>query len=1060
MKMKFKRTVRELLDSRTFRLTNLTGLLLVAETMSFSAAADNVAGNLSGEASTAFAMQQQTKKIKGCITDVNKEPIIGANVVVEGTTIGTVTDIDGNFTLDVPAGASLKISFIGYVDVVLPVGNKTTLNIVMKEDSQALSEVVVVGFGTQKKGNLTGAVTAVTGEELTKRPVTNAATMLQGQVPGLRVNQGLGTPGDESVTFRIRGQGTFSGAGSDPLVLVNGIPGSISNLDPSMIESISVLKDAASAAIYGARAANGVILVTTKQGSNEQGKAHISYHGNVAFHTPTRMYDLVTNSAEYMELYNLAQENSGLGNRYTQEQIDAYRRGGGSEQYPNFDWLDYMFNTATVQNHNLSVAGNAGSTTYNVALNYVDQPGTLRGFEYQKYNATMDLSSQITDFIKIGSYASLMYGDRQQARQGQQDAFLSSMSQAPTYMPWLPDDGSGVKRWTYSAYPFESHNKNMPAILGTNTLRYDDNYDINGQLWLDIKLAKGLNWYTKGAARLQSQKYRIWGGSDVPVYNYHTGQQAGYLDRGSNGYEEKDTRVFYTNLYTYLKYDFSLSEQSHRFNLMAGYSQETEKTQTLGAWRKEYAFDLPVISAGSTSNWSNSGTTEEWAIQSFFGRLNYNFKERYLFEANIRYDGTSRIASENRWGVFPSFSAGWRVTEEEFIRKMDLSWLSNLKLRGSWGKLGNQNIGTYPYQAMISKVSSYPFDKKNEVTAYQQTAYANRNIKWESTAITDIGVDLQILQGLNVTFDWYKKVTSDILRSSQVSYLLGLSAPTVNNGEVSNTGIELSVNYNNVISEGTFKGLQYSVGGNIDRSRNKLTKFGAEEISGYSIYREGLPYGEYYMLECIGVFADATEVANSPKQFTDNTLPGDLKYKDQNNDGVINNDDRIVMSGRFPKFEYSINASANWKGFDLSLMGQGVAGKKYYTDGWGVRPFRQGSAPTREYLEGMWTPENPNNAKHPRLYFDNLGGNKNTRSNSYFLQNASYFRLKNLTLGYTLPKSISEKLKMSKVRIYFSGDNLFTITDFYGLDPERNGDGTAAIYPQNKIYSFGLNVEF
>lgn len=1003
---------------------------------------------------------QQNGTCTGVVKDAAGETIIGASVVVKGTTNGTITGMNGDFSLsNVKKGSIIQVSFVGYHTQEVT-WNGQTLTVTLKEDTQALEEVVVVGFGTQKKGNLTGAVTAVTGEELTKRPVTNAATMLQGQVPGLRVNQGLGAPGEENVSFRVRGQGTFSGAGSDPLVLVNGVPGSISNLDPSMIESVSVLKDAASAAIYGARAANGVILVTTKQGSGEQGKAHIAYHGNLAFHTPTRMYDLVTNSAEYMELFNLAQENSGLGSRYTQEQIDAYRNGGGSAQYPNFDWLDYMFNTATVQNHNLSIAGNAGKTTYNVALNFVNQPGTMRGFKYQKYNATMDLTSQITDFIKIGSYASMMYGDREQPRQGQSDAFLSTMSQAPTYMPWLPDDGSGVTRWTYSAYPFESHNKNMPGILGTNTLRYDDNYDVNAQLWAEITLAKGLSWYTKGAARLQSNKYRIWGGSDVPVYNYHTGQQAGYLDRGSNGYEEKDTRTFYTNLYTYLKYDFALAGQAHRFNLMAGYSQETEKTQTLGAWRKEYAFDLPVIDAGSTANWSNNGGVSEWAIQSVFGRLNYNFRDRYLFEANVRYDGTSRIASENRWGVFPSFSAGWRVTEEEFVKKMNLSWLDSFKLRGSWGKLGNQNIGTYPYQAMISKVGSYPFDKKNETTGYQQTAYANRNIKWESTAITDVGFDLQVLNGLSVTFDWYKKVTSDILRSSQVSYLLGLSAPTVNKGELTNTGIELSVNYSNIISSGTFQGLQYSIGGNIDRSRNKLTQFGAEEISGYSIYREGLPYGQYYMLECIGVFADEAEVSSSPKQFNDDTRPGDLKYKDQNNDGVINNDDRVTMGGRFPDFEYSLSASASWKGFDLSLMGQGVAGKKYYTDEWGVRPFRQGSAPTREYVEGMWTQERPNNAKHPRLYYDNLGGNKNTRSNSYFLQNASYFRLKNLTLGYTLPKFLTDKVKMSRVRIYFSGDNLFTVTNFYGLDPEREGDGRATVYPQNKIYSFGLNVEF
>lgn len=1007
------------------------------------------------------AVQQKGKQITGRVLDPNNEPIIGANVVVKGTTIGTVTDVDGNFMLDVPEGATLQISYIGYIEQTIPVGNKSVVPVILKEDSQALDEVVVVGFGTQKKLNLTGAVTAVTGEEMTKRPVTNAATMLQGQVPGLRVNQGQGTPGDDKTSFRVRGQGTFSDAGSDPLILVNGVPGSITNLDPSVIESVSVLKDAASAAIYGARAANGVILVTTKQGTGAgDGKAHISYHGNIALYNPTKMYDLVTNSVEYMELYNLAQKNSGTGKAYTQEMIDAYRNGNGSDEYPNFDWLDYMFKTAVVQNHNLSVAGNSGKTTYNIALNFVNQPGTLKGFEYQKYNATVDLTSQITDFIKVGTYTSMMYGDRVQPRQGQDDVLLSTMSQAPTYMPWLPDDGTGVRRWTGSAYSHEDHNKNMPAIIASNTSKKFQNFDVNAQLWVEVNLAKGLTWHTKGAVRLESNKSKEWGGSDEPIYNYHTGEKVGNLDKGSNGLTVEDQRRFYTNLYTYLKYDYSTPNKNHNFNLMVGYNQETEKYETLKAYRKEFAFDLPVIDAGSSANWSNGGKQEEWAIQSVFGRLNYNFKERYLFEANMRYDGTSRISSENRWGIFPSFSVGWRITEEDFIKNMNLGWLNNAKLRASWGQLGNQNIGLYPYQAMINSVNNYAFDKKTETVGYQQTAYANRDIKWETTTITDVGLDLQVLNGLSVTFDWYKKVTSDILRSSQVSNILGMTAPTINNGEVENKGFEVAFNYSNMISDGVFKGLQYNAGVYFDRSRNKLTKFGAEEIDGYKLRREGLAYNEYYMLECIGVFADEAEVNSSPKQFNDNTLPGDLKYKDQNGDNVIDNDDRIPMSGRFPGFEYAVNASASWKGFDLSLIGQGVSNKKYFTDGWGIQPFRQGSAPTREYLEGMWTEENPYNATHPRLYNDNLGGNKNTRANTYFLQNASYFRLKNLTFGYTLPKSVTDKVKMSRVRVYFSGDNLLTFTKYYGLDPERENDGRAAQYPQNRICSFGLNVEF
>ena len=1010
-------------------------------------------------------MQQQNLKVSGVVTDEAGEPLIGVSVLVKGTTLGNITDLNGRFSLDVPEGSILEISYIGYKTQSIK-AQREPMNIVLKEDAQKLDEVVVVGFGTQKKVNLTGSVSAVTGDDISKRPVANAAILLQGQIPGLRVNQGLGQPGGEGTSFRIRGQGTFSSAGSDPLILINGVPGSMTNLDPSVIESVSVLKDAASAAIYGARAANGVILVTTKQGAVGD-KVHISYHGNVGLHTPTKLYDRVTNSVEYMELANLAWKNSGTGKQYTQDQINLYRNNVGDPQYPNFDWQDYMFRTAVVQTHNLSMAGSTEKTTYNVALNFVDQPGTMRGFKYRKYNATIDLTARITNFIKVGTYANLMSGETEQPRQGQNDAFLSTLSQAPTYMPWLPDDGTGIRRWTSSAYSFESHNKNMPAIIGDNAMKRDNNFDINAQLWLEINLAKGLTWYTKGAARLQSNKSKDWRGSTTYTYDYHTGERSSELDKGGLGLSVGDGRRFYTNLYSYLKYDLSLVDNAHNFSLMVGYNQESEKYETLNAYRKDFAFDLPVLNAGGTADWSNSGGEEEWAIQSLFGRFNYDFKERYLFEANMRYDGTSRISDENRWGVFPSFSVAWRATEEEFIKNLNLNWLNNFKLRGSWGQLGNQNIGLYPYQAMISGVDDYPFTKTSDgvIIGYQQTAYANRNIKWETTTITDIGFDLQVFDGLSVTFDWYKKTTDDILRSSQVSSLLGLSAPTVNNGSVENKGIEVALNYANMVKGGTFRGFRYNAGVYFDRSRNKLTEFGAEEIGSYSIKREGLPYDEYYMLECIGVFADQAEINASPKQFNDNTQPGDLKYKDISGpdgkpDGVIDNYDRRTFSGRFPGFEYGINASATWKGFDLSLIGQGVADKKYYTTDWGVQPFMQGSSPNKDYIKHMWTEENPYGAKHPKLYWQDMGGGKNTRPNSYYLKDASFFRLKNLTLGYTLPRVWTEKAKISKVRIYFSGDNLLTLTPYKGLDPERNGDGRDAIYPQNRIYSFGLNVEF
>lgn len=1003
-------------------------------------------------------VQQKSKIVTGTVLDVTGMPVIGANVTVKGTTQGTITDMDGKFSLEVAEGDILQVTYIGFANQEVKVGTQTNLSVTLKEDAEALDELVVVGYGTQKKVNLTGAVTAITGEKITKRPVTNTTTMLQGQVPGLRIVQGTGQPGAESVSVKIRGVGTFSGAGASPLVLINGVTGDLSSVDPNMIESVSVLKDAASAAIYGARAANGVILITTKQGADKGEKVSITYRGNFAVHTPTKMFDLVTNSADYMTLFNQAKINSGESGLYPEEEIEKYRNSNGSVEYPSFDWLGYMFNPAFVHQHNLSLAGTAKKTTYNIALNYADQDGTLRSFKYKKYNVTVDLTTQATNWMKVGFFTNMMKGDRNFNGVSQDDAILSTMSQAPTYMPWLPDDGTGVRKYTRKAYENELFNKNMPMIVEKDLFHQTNvNTDINAQLWLDIQLTQGLTWYTKGAVRQVNTRNENWRGGMQPTYNYHTGELIEMT--GDYGLSVSENRTFYTNLYTYLKYDYATPNRDHNFSLMVGYSQETNKYETLEAYRRDYDFDLPTIDAGAGSpNWSNSGKVEEWALMSGFFRLNYNYKDRYLFEANARYDGSSRLSPDGRWGLFPSLSGAWRVSEESFMK--DWEWLSNAKIRTSWGKLGNQEIGLYPYQAMISKVNSYPFDKNEMSSAYIQTAFVNRDIKWETTTITDVGLDMLLWNKFNITFDWYKKETDGILRSAQVSALLGMDAPTINDGTMQDKGIELAFAWNDY-TDTRLGGLDYNVGFYIDRTRNTLVNFGSTEKDGKVIREEGLPYDSYYMLDCIGIFATQEEIDNAPKQYNDDTQPGDLRYRDTNNDGVINDDDRILISGKYPNFEYGLNAGLNWNGFDVSLLTQGVAGTKSFIDyRWGLAPFFQGSAPTKDYVAGMWTEENPYNAKYPKIYFGTLGGTKNTRTNSYFLQNTSYFRLKNLTVGYTLPKVLTDKIHLQKVRFYFSGDNLLTFTKYEGLDPERSGDGTLTQYPQNRICSIGVDVEF
>ncbi|AVM50148.1 TonB-dependent receptor [Capnocytophaga sp. oral taxon 878] len=997
----------------------------------------------------------QNKQISGTVTDESGTPIASVSVQVKGTTRGVATDLDGKYTIDAEQNNTLIFSSVGYITQEKNVnggGKSLIINVLLKEDTQQLSEVVVVGYGVQKKENLTGAVAAVTSEMLTKRPVANTTTMLQGQVPGLRIVQGTGQPGAESASMRVRGQGTYSSAGSDPLVLIDGVPGSINNINPNDIENVSVLKDAASASIYGARAANGVILVTTKLGSD--GHFKIAYQNNFGMHTPTRMLDLVTNSAEYMRLFNEAKANSGITTGlYTQQMINAYENATDRTQYPNFDWVDYMFNPAFVQNHNLTLSGGAKGTNYNIALGYVDQPGVLRGFKYDRLNFRSNVKSEIKPWATVGVNVALDRGKTEQPRQGHVDTFLSTIAQAPTYRPFTADG-----KYVSKAYDFEEANKNMPAIIDSGALRKITEYNLSGQLWDDITLLKGLNWYSKLAVTYSDSSYKDWR-PVAPVYNYHTGLRTGDLDVGGRGLVSNNAKNFYTNFFSYLKYEKTFGQ--HTIGLQAGYSQEYNNYQTLQGYRRNYnANNLHELNAGTASDQTNSGNTVEWALQSFFGRFNYNYKERYLLEANVRYDGTSRISKDNRWGWFPSFSAGWRVSEESFIKDAEsMNWLNNFKLRGSYGLLGNQNIGNYPYQSLLSYTGAYPFDNITLFPGAAQTEYANADIKWESTSVADIGVDINLFNRITIVYDWYKKHTFDILRNSQVTGALGLSAPTVNSGEMENYGHELSVQYNHTLTSGKLEGLSYGAGFFIDISRNKLVNFGAREIDGFNVRENGLPYNSFYMLKMIGVFQNQTEIDNSPKQFNDPVRPGDFKYEDINHDGKIDNNDRTVVDGRFPKYDYSFNAHLEYKGIDFSVLFQGVEGRKIYTTGWGLDPFRQGTAPTRDFVNNRWTGEGSTNS-YPRMYFNQVGDSHNRRNNTWYLQDASYLRLKNITLGYSFSDDVISKIGLTKLRVYFSGDNLWTITNYKGLDPERAGDGLFVQYPQNKIVSMGLNVEF
>jgi TonB-linked SusC/RagA family outer membrane protein len=964
---------------------------------------------------------------------------------------GTITDADGKFSLNVSPGATLIVSYIGYVTQEVAMGNRTDLRIVLSEDTQALEEVVVVGYGVQKKINLTGSVASVSEAELTKRPTPNVQNLLQGKVSGLQINQKGGTPGDDVGTMRIRGVGTFSSAGSNPLVLVDGVQGDISDVDPNNVESVSVLKDAASAAIYGARAANGVILVTTKRGSARE--LSVEYHGSFEAQKATRLPELLTNSADYMELWNEANERTGIAKYFSQAEIDAFRSHPNDPvNYPNFDWVDYMFKTAFVHNHHLSVSGGNEKTTFNLSVGYLDQGGIVPLYDFKRYNMLLSVDTKVTDWLTVGGNMQGMKKDITQDVQGTHtEAYfiMHCYAPGPNYTPTmtLPDGSTGyVAR--YSANIAEWTVRNPMAIIaqGKNTR---DNYTIRPQLYADVKLADGLHWYTKGAADFD---YLFRKNHEHAVDNYYfkDGTWAHNGNVWNLGVRDNMSTTLLTTLYSTLNWQKTFNSD-HNLNVLAGYNQESSYYRELAGSRTYFPTDdLAELNAGSSLNQSTSGTASEWAIQSFFGRLAYDYRGKYLFEANARYDGTSRIAPDTRWGLFPSVSAGWRISEETFMKNVE--WLDNLKFRGSWGKLGNQEVGTYPYQDVLS-TTSYPFSSLE--SGVRLTRLVDKTLQWETTAVTDFGLDFSIKNGLfSMTVDWYRKLTDGILYSIPIPASVGLSAPTVNGGQVQNTGWDFELGHRNSIGQ-----VQYNVAFNLSTYKNEVLKIISPSY-GNTTVQEGLPYNSYYLIEWVGIFQNQAEIDNGPLH-PYNPKPGDLKYRDANNDGKIDADDRVVVDGYYPKFYYGGSLDVFWKNFDVSIFIQGINGIKNYIGGghWGYTPFVQGSPPTMDLVKNRWTGEGSTN-KYPAIYEQSYQPVTGTAS-TYWLLDASYLRLKNLRVGYNFPSKIAHRAGLKGLQVYFSGDNVFTLSDYPGSDPERSGlTSSYSVYPQLTTYAFGIKVKF
>lgn len=974
--------------------------------------------------------QQKTKKISGTVLDETGLPVIGANVVQKGTTNGIITDIDGRFSLDIPEDAVLEISYIGYLTQSMPVGNKFSFQITLREDTQKLDEVVVVGFGTQKKVNLTGAVSAVSGEQLSGLPATNVANMLQGKLPGVSITSETGQPGREGTSIRIRGVGTMNN--SDPMVLVDGLECSMNDVNPNDIENISVLKDAAAASIYGTRAANGVILITTKRG--KAGKPTLTYNGYVGWQKAVRKPHHLS-SSQYAELYNEGRINEGAAPAYTAEDIEKYRNGSDPDNYPNTKWMDLLLQgSGFTHNHNVSLNGGTEDTKYAVSLAYYNQEGLIKNASHERYNVRVNLDSKVTKWLTFGINSSL---SRREII-APTNPFSNDIGQFFRQANRIPN--TFVNQYSDGTYGRHIDGNPIAWIEagGKATSAYSH---VVGSAFGEIKIIDGLT--LKGVAGID--------------YNFDDGKthikEITYGDgsvQGPNSVEDYLERWTTVTLQGLLNYQKQIGK--HSFKGMLGVSRESYKKNLTKAYRRNFpSNELTELDGGSTNGWTNSGSALEANIGSYFGRINYDYAGKYLLEFNLRSDGSSKFAKGHRWGTFPSFSAGWRISEESFMKNLD--WLDNLKIRGSWGKLGNHRTDDYQYIAMIALGENYNF---NNVVAdgAVQTKANNSDITWETTKELDLGFDAGFKNNLiNVSFDYYDRYTDNILAVVPVSLLFGLDAPVSNAGAMRNRGIELSLGHTYKIGN-----VEYDINGYMAYNKNKVEKYPNPD-KGDKIKMEGYAWDSFYGYECIGIFMSDEEAANSAVHSV-YSKAGDLKFKDQNNDGKIDAEDRVVLGNTIPNITYGFNLNMKYRDFDFLASFQGVADVYRTVDTEMMWGFVNGQNATERHLDRTIV-ENGRVTQlghFPRIL---INQSHNRVMSSFLAMNASYLRLKNLQIGYNLPQSLLKSIHLNRARLYVSGQNLLTFTKFPNdFDPEVKSGSGGYSYPQVAIYSIGLDITF
>lgn len=1016
-----------------------------------------------------YGRESATFDISGTVSDNTGERLAGAQVVAgSGASRSGVTDADGLFTLTgVSVGDTLTVNYIGYrpyVEVVKSAAQ--TYDIVLRPEESSLDEVVVVGYASQRKVDLTGAVSSVDSHAFADRPLTNATNALAGLASGLTVtNSGGNTPGYESQTIRIRGQGTMNDA--SPLVVVDGMTGiSISDLNPHDIESVSILKDAAAASIYGSRAANGVILITTRQGV--EAAPRLTYSGNISFETVARRMKLVTDYADFMEIQNAALIVNGQAPRFSQGKIDEWRNDAGQNPtiYPNTDWQDHIYrNPNVVQNHNLSVTGGGKRARYNISLGYVNNPGIIYYTDYERYQLSSSIDVNVKSWLSVGAnvmgFLDKNNPSTENAAAGGDVIFGSgAFNTVPGMTLYDPATGlyGGIqnpeeenvsnfnpyrRQWFYKTeYPTVTR-KSVAKIYARLS-------PVKG---LTLQGAFSYNYWQRNVELHLTDRdlYRFT--ADGPVL-IREGVVRTYIRR----YNYKNT---YRQSELTARYEFKVSDL--HTTLLAGMSQEYNK------YDQDYyiKYDLVDPSLGAldaaTTNGNITGNYNEWAMRSYFGRINLNWDNKYLLEANLRADGSSKFAPGSRWGYFPSVSAGWRISEENFMRAAS-SWLDQLKIRASYGSLGNNaTTNYYMYQSLFA-TANYVLNG-NIAGGFAQTVLANPDLTWEKTYMTNVGLDFALFGSrLSGSVDFYNKDTKGILITLPVSLEHGTSTvPDQNAGEVNNRGVDLDIRWNDRIGK-----VNYSVGFNMGFVNNRVTKFRGDisSINGEYKIQEGHPINQLYVMTVDRIVRDQSDldyvqslVDANPDYFATYQRPelGDFLYRDANGDGSLDADDRVEIGhGTLPRFTYGVDLGLSWNNFDFNVMFQGVGNHQVYYNNQAFRFVTvMGQSLNKEITDNAWTPENPYDSKYPVLR--NSANGKNNIASDALVHNAAYFRCKNIQLGYTIPQQITRKFYVEKLKVYTSIDNLFTITDFPGLDPEI---GATVGYPQLRQYSVGLNIVF